>query len=73
MVPVSNPRAVPPEELKPLAVVAGFPTVYTTDLPAAVIAARAGGGPLLVTGSLFLAGEVLALLDGRAKPPVSAQ
>ena len=73
LVPVSNPRAVPPEELKPLAAVAGFPTVYTTDLPAAVTAARAGGGPVLVTGSLFLAGEVLALLDGRAKPPVSAQ
>ncbi|MEX1009704.1 MAG: folylpolyglutamate synthase/dihydrofolate synthase family protein [Chthoniobacterales bacterium] len=73
LVPVGNPRAIPPEELRPLADAAGFPVVYTTDLSDAVTAARASGGPVLVTGSLFLAGEFLALLDGGAKPLISAQ
>ena len=42
-------------------------------MPTALISARREEGPVLVAGSLFLAGEVLALLEGAAKPLSSAQ
>jgi dihydrofolate synthase/folylpolyglutamate synthase len=68
-------RAAEPELLA-AALPAGTPTILEKDLPRALeIAretARERGTVVLVTGSLYLVGEVLGLLEGRAVPgPVS--
>mgnify|MGYP003584414334 CR=1 FL=1 len=70
---VANPRAVPSGELRALAEDAGFVCVREAGVAQALAAARAAGGPALVAGSLFLAGEALAALEGRTAPAVSAQ
>lgn len=73
LVPAPGPRGASTADLRPLAEAAGFHTVHEAELPAALASARSQGGPVLVAGSLFLAGEVLALLEGAAKPRPSAQ
>ena len=73
LVPAPGPRGAPTAELRPLAEAAGFRTVTEAEVSAALVSARGGNGPVLVAGSLFLAGEVLALLEGAAKPLSSAQ
>jgi dihydrofolate synthase/folylpolyglutamate synthase len=73
LVPAPGPRGAPTAELRPLAEAAGFRTVTEAEVPAARSLARSWNGPVLVAGSLFLAGEVLALLEGAAKPLSSAQ
>ena len=74
-VPTRSPRSTPPEEL--LATLAhaapGVPARAANDVPAALADARQGGGPVLVTGSLFLVGEALALLTGQSAPEASWQ
>ena len=73
LVPVNSERSVSPDELRRLAESAGFQCIREGDVGMSLAAARAAGRPVLVAGSLFLAGEVLALLQGGQKPAASAQ
>ena len=73
LVPVNNVRGMAPEELRPMAESAGFTSVHEGELAASLEAAQASARPVLVTGSLFLAGELLAHLQGSPKPTASAQ
>ena len=73
LVPVNNVRGASPEELRPMAEAARFATIHHGPVEASLAAARAGGRPVLVAGSLFLAGEVLALLEGAARPHATSQ
>ena len=73
LVPVSGVRGASAAELHPSAQAAGFAAIYDVSLEMSLVAARASGRPVLVAGSLFLAGEVLALLQGAAKPVASTQ
>lgn len=73
LVPVNNLRGASPEELRPMAEAARFATIHDGPVEASLAAARAGGRPVLVAGSLFLAGEVLALLEGAARPQATSQ
>jgi dihydrofolate synthase / folylpolyglutamate synthase len=73
LVPVNNVRGASPEELRPMAEAARFATIHAGPVEASLAAARAGGRPVLVAGSLFLAGEVLALLEGAARPHATSQ
>lgn len=59
-VPVASPRSTDPAELLPAA--DGCPAKAFASLPAALDAALDGGRPVLITGSLFLAGEALSVL-----------
>jgi dihydrofolate synthase/folylpolyglutamate synthase len=73
LVPVNNVRGASPEELRPMAEAARFATIHDGPVEASLAAARAGGRPVLVSGSLFLAGEVLALLEGATRPQATSQ
>ena len=73
LVPVNNVRGASSEELRPMAEVARFATIHDGPVEESLAAARAAGRPVLVAGSLFLAGEVLALLEGAARPQATAQ
>lgn len=70
-VPVNNVRAAPVRQLKEAAATCGF-SVIDEDTLAGVLA-PAPVLPTLVTGSLFLAGEALALLGNLPAPPRTAQ
>ena len=63
-VPVRNPRALPPAELAALirAQSPSFPVRIAETLSGALAEARADSDRILVAGSLFLAGEMLAHL-----------
>ncbi len=71
LVPVNNTRAASAAELSATAAASGFPVIRESALAEALDSATSR--PTLVTGSLFLAGEALALLDGAPKPAPSAQ
>jgi dihydrofolate synthase/folylpolyglutamate synthase len=73
LVPVNNVRGLAPEELRSLAEAAGFAAIHESTVAESLTAARASGCPVLVAGSLFLAGEVLALVQGTARPVPSTQ
>lgn len=73
LVPVSGLRGASAAELHPSGQAAGFAAIHDVPLEMSLVAARASGRPVLVAGSLFLAGEVLALLQGAAKPVASTQ
>lgn len=73
LVPMASARGASTAELQPAAEAAGFARIREATVEAALSEARQGGGPVLVAGSLFLAGEVLALIEGAAPPLVSAQ
>jgi dihydrofolate synthase/folylpolyglutamate synthase len=73
LVPVNNVRGLAPEELRPLAEAAGFAAIHESTVAESVTAAGASGRPVLVAGSLFLGGEVLALVQGTARPVPSTQ
>ncbi len=73
LVPVNNVRGASPEELRLMAEAARFNTIHYGSVEASLAAARAAGRPVLVAGSLFLAGEVLALLEGAARPHATSQ
>lgn len=67
-----NPRAAAPGDLAALA--AAFrPTEAAPSLVEALALARARPDRILICGSLFLAGEALALLGGSAAPRLSTQ
>jgi len=72
LVPVKSSRSASVDVLRGMAEAAGFSAAHADDLPVALAAARAKG-PTLVTGSLFLAGETLALLQGQDAPLPSDQ
>lgn len=72
LVPVASKRSVPLAELQRHAAEAGFTAVHSCGVADALPAARGHGHPVLVAGSLFLAGEVLALL-ARREPPVPSE
>ena len=70
LVPIANnSRSCQPEELQEMAKAAGFSKIRATTLDDAL----AQSGSMLVTGSLFLVGEALALLRGEKAPLVSSQ
>ena len=73
LVPVNNVRSMAAGELRPLAEAAGFAGIHESTVAESVAAARGSGRPVLVAGSLFLAGEVLALLEGAPPPFASSQ
>lgn len=73
LVPVNSDRAFSAAEMRPLAAAAGFGEIRDGTLIESLSSARASGRPVLVTGSLFLAGELLAFLQGTARPVRSAQ
>ena len=73
LVPVRSPRASSAEDLLPMAREAGFRIIRHGTVADALGTVRASKSPALVTGSLFLAAEVLALADGQALPLPSAQ
>jgi dihydrofolate synthase/folylpolyglutamate synthase len=60
LVPVKNPRAETPENIRPPS---GIPSTSFSGVQEAVEAAQKLPQPILVTGSLFLVGEVLAWLE----------
>jgi dihydrofolate synthase/folylpolyglutamate synthase len=63
LVTLRSPRAVPAQELVK-SVPGGFEAVAFTQLEKALGAAEKHPEPVLVTGSLYLCGEVLGLQDG---------
>lgn len=64
-VPVRNPRTLDPSELASHVEPSGIPAAPRRDVAAALAAAGASGvDRVLVAGSLFLAGEALAILRG---------
>jgi dihydrofolate synthase/folylpolyglutamate synthase len=73
LVPVRSPRAAAVEHLLPLAREEGFRVIRHGAVADVLGEVRASGAPALVTGSLFLAAEVLALESGEAPPAPSAQ
>ena len=73
LVPVSSARGASVGELRRSAEAARFHAVHELTVPSALAAAQASGRPVLVAGSLFLAGEVLALLRGTESPRPSTQ
>lgn len=72
LVPVAGPRGRASADLLDAARAAGFPVISQTTLPEA-LAARSSEIPMLIAGSLFLAGEALSLLQHRPPPLPSAQ
>jgi dihydrofolate synthase / folylpolyglutamate synthase len=60
LVPVQNDRSASPAELEPPSY---LPRTVYRDVKAAIEQARTLPDPILVTGSLYLVGEVLAWLD----------
>ena len=73
LVPVAGARGASVDELRPAAEAAGFTAVHTSTIEEVLAGERSDRAPVLVTGSLFLAGEVLALLEGVARPVASSQ
>jgi len=73
LVPVAGARGASVDELRPAAEAAGFTAVHTSTIEEVLAGEPSDRAPVLVTGSLFLAGEVLALLEGAARPVASSQ
>ncbi|MBU3664975.1 MAG: bifunctional folylpolyglutamate synthase/dihydrofolate synthase [Chthoniobacterales bacterium] len=71
LVPVNSGRAAATAELRAAAEKLGFAATSESSLACAL--KSCGRRPVLVTGSLFLAGEALALLEGKAQPAASSQ
>lgn len=63
--PINNPRALPVAALAAALLPDSPPHLKHSEIAAALASAAAGGGPVLVAGSLFLAGEARAILTGR--------
>jgi dihydrofolate synthase/folylpolyglutamate synthase len=73
LVPVAGARGASVDELRPAAEAAGFTVVHTSTIEEVLAGEPSDRAPVLVTGSLFLAGEVLARLEGAARPVASSQ
>jgi dihydrofolate synthase/folylpolyglutamate synthase len=71
LVPVGNARAASIAQLREAAQNCGFTAIIESALADALKSRNRQ--PLLVTGSLFLAGEALALLEGSPPPARSSQ
>jgi dihydrofolate synthase/folylpolyglutamate synthase len=71
IVPVRSHRSSTPEELVQIlhALDPSISCDTASDLPRALEIAKATGHKILITGSLFLAGEALALFDANGRPP----
>jgi dihydrofolate synthase/folylpolyglutamate synthase len=67
--PVSTPRAVSPDALAACLPVNAPPHEIHGSFESAFTAARSSGAPILVAGSLFLAGEARALFTGAEFQP----
>lgn len=72
LVSVAGPRGLAAADLFEAAQSAGFPGISQTTLPVA-LATRSSEIPMLVTGSLFLAGEAISLLRQNEPPLPTAQ
>ncbi len=72
---VQNPRSSSAREICEVArgIAPDFPINEAGDLQGAIEAAKAFREPILVAGSLFLVGEMLALLRNEAAKEISAQ
>lgn len=73
IVPVQGGRGCAAGELPGAARAAGFAEISEGSLLESLSSARKQGGPALVAGSLFLAGEALALLGNAPLPQPSSQ
>jgi len=75
LVPVASARGGDPKDLAELSVSFGVPTYLFASLGAAMAFVESFDAPpqapVLLTGSLFLVGEALALLSGAGVPPRS--
>ncbi len=75
LVPIRSPRTATPEELTKI-IRHTAPELSCTpaeSLAQALVLARSNPEPVLITGSLFLVGEALALLNQQKEPVVTAQ
>jgi dihydrofolate synthase/folylpolyglutamate synthase len=74
-VPVPNPRSATPQEIcRAIGQIAPRQEcIAVRDLPAAIRIAESMERRTLITGSLFLAGQALALFESRTPPEPSAQ
>ncbi len=74
-VPVPNPRSSTPLEIAKVIgqLAPRQECIAVRDLPAAIRFAQADARRTLITGSLFLAGEALALFEAKPAPERSAQ
>jgi len=70
LVPVNSDRTAPTDELRAAAERCGFTVIEKSALSKVL---ELNQQPTLVTGSLFLAGEALALLGGLPRPARSSQ
>lgn len=75
VVPVRSARTAEPGDLRKLikALKRGTEVEVCESLQPGMIRAETHPDPILITGSLFLVGEALALLDGKGQPAVTAQ
>lgn len=75
LVPLQSPRSASPSDLEKVILSASpdMPCSPCETLEAALDTARTYSDPILVTGSLFLVGETLALLQQQPQPLVSTQ
>ena len=71
LVPVNNDRAATSAEMRGASEVCSFTLIEESALADALSSGK--DQPTLVTGSLFLAGEALALLEGKEKPARTLQ
>lgn len=75
LVPIRSPRTTPPEELRKIVRHSAHELSCTPaeSLGQALLLARSYRERVLITGSLFLVGEALALLNQQREPALTAQ
>ena len=73
LVPVNSARGMTPADLRSLAEAAGYAAIHESFVVESLASARTSARPVLVAGSLFLAGEVLAILRNACPPRASVQ
>lgn len=74
VVPVKNPRSAQPKQIHMLLASLGAQSKVVANLEEALQVVNDNPGPVLVTGSLFLVGETLSLLEpSKGCPEVSSQ
>jgi len=66
--PVPSPRFEPPEKVAHILRELGIPHDIHTSSQEALACAQRSSKSVVVTGSIFLAGEILALIDNRPSP-----
>lgn len=73
VVPIHGERGCTMDALRQAAREAGFKKISTSELSEALTEGRRQKAPVVVIGSLFLAGEALAFLQGHSIPKTSLQ